>query len=78
MNNVSPSKSRTDALRYIAEMIAELSQMAEANRFPCVHYFLQMAYVESYDILRGDRSANPKMQKKAVARSEPLKREVAL
>jgi hypothetical protein len=46
---------RTDALDYIQSMLGQLRTMAEAERCDLLAYLIEMAYIETGDIIRGDR-----------------------
>lgn len=85
----SPSKghnSRPDlterqkrTLEYMGGMMGELSVMAKGERAHVIAYFLEMAYIETFDVLRGKRPltgrnpkiiTNPKTKKPAVSKSK--------
>lgn len=51
-------KRRNNRLTYIQSMLRELRTMAEAERCDMVAWFIEMAYVETSDILRGQRPLN--------------------
>ncbi len=63
--NPSPSKGHnsrpglTDrqktSLEYLGSMIGELSVIAKGERAHLIAYFLEMAYLETFDVLRGCR-----------------------
>ena len=44
---------RTDTLDYLQSMLGQLRTMAEAERCDMLTYFIEMAYVEASDIIRG-------------------------
>jgi len=46
---------RTDTLDYIQAMLGQLRTMAEAERCDMLAYLIEMAYVETGDIIRGER-----------------------
>jgi Cdc6-like AAA superfamily ATPase len=55
---------RLESLQYIQSMLGQLRQMAEAERCDMLSYLIEMAYVESSDILRGDRPSRVNEQKR--------------
>lgn len=59
MHNPKLRASEREALDYLMSMIRELRQIAEASRFPTIAYFLDMAYLETADVIRGVRPARP-------------------
>jgi hypothetical protein len=61
--------SEKEALDYLLALIRELKQMAAANRFPTIAYFLDMAYIETADVIRGKRPA--RHAKPAIQSGEP-------
>lgn len=46
---------RTAALDYVQSMLGQLRTMAQAERCDMLAYLIEMAYVESGDIIRGER-----------------------
>lgn len=50
---------RTDdplgSLNYIQAMLGQLRTMAAAERYDMLAYFIEMAYLEASDIVRGER-----------------------
>ena len=50
-----PHYSRTDRLDYIQSMLGQLHTMAQGERCDVLTYFIEMAYVECSDIIRGQR-----------------------
>ena len=46
---------RTETLDYLQSMLGQLRTMAEAERCDMLAYLIEMAYVETSDIIRGDR-----------------------
>jgi hypothetical protein len=52
---VEAKHRRTDRLDYIQSMLGQLRVMAEAERCDMLAYLLEMAYIETGDIIRGDR-----------------------
>ena len=48
-------QNRLDRIRYIQAMLGELRIMAEAERCDLLTYMIEMAYIESSDIVRGQR-----------------------
>jgi len=46
---------RTNTLDYIQAMLGQLRTMAEAERCDMLAYLIEMAYIESSDIIRGER-----------------------
>ena len=50
------SFNRPDALTFISGMLSELSQIAASHRLHLLGYLLDMAYIESYDMVRKERS----------------------
>lgn len=61
---------RTDALDYLQSMLRELRTLAAAERCDMVAYLIEMAYVETSDIIRGERPMN-------VAQTLPMKTPMA-
>lgn len=57
------SNVRLETAEYIRSMTRQLAQMAGGNRMPLVSYFLEMAYVEVHDIIRGARAADGEIAK---------------
>jgi hypothetical protein len=55
---------RFECLQYIQSMLGQLRQMADAERCDMLSYLIEMAYVESSDILRGDRPLRVNEQKR--------------
>lgn len=49
--------NRSERLDYIQSMLGQLSQMAKAERYDVLVYFIEMAYVEANDILRAQRQS---------------------
>lgn len=49
------SERRQDTLGFIQSMLLQLNQMALAERCDMLGYLIEMAYVESGDVTRGDR-----------------------
>ncbi len=56
-------KQRTEALDYIQSMLGQLRIMAKAERHDMLAYLIEMAYVESSDIIRGERSSHVERDK---------------
>lgn len=50
-----PHPRRTETLDYVQAMLGQLRTMAEAERCDMLAYFIEMAYVEVSDIIRGER-----------------------
>lgn len=48
---------RTETLDYIQAMLGQLSIIARAERYDMLAYFIEMAYMEAGDIIRGQRPA---------------------
>lgn len=48
-------QTQLDRIRYIQAMLGELRTMAEAERCDLLTYMIEMAYIESSDIVRGQR-----------------------
>lgn len=48
-------RRRTDTLDYMQSMLGELRTMAQAERYDMLAYLIEMAYLETGDIIRGDR-----------------------
>lgn len=46
---------RTDTLIYLQSMLGQLRIMAEAERCDMLAYLIGMAYIETSDIIRGER-----------------------
>lgn len=61
---------RTDALDYLQSMLRELRTIAAAERCDMVAYLIEMAYVETSDVIRGERPMN-------IAQTLPLKSTIA-
>ncbi|MFP1631370.1 hypothetical protein ACLB6G_06495 [Zhengella sp. ZM62] len=55
MNKSQPHYNRTDRLDFIQSMLGQLHMMAQAERCDVLAYFIEMAYVECSDIIRGQR-----------------------
>ncbi|KXF77637.1 hypothetical protein ATN84_09815 [Paramesorhizobium deserti] len=55
---------RIEVLSYIQQMLGELRSMAHAVDYPLLAYFIEMAYIESEDTLRGERDARLHRQKR--------------
>lgn len=49
---------RTDTLDYLQSMLRELRTLAEAERCDMIAYLIEMAYIETSDVIRGDRPMN--------------------
>jgi hypothetical protein len=49
------TERQRNSLEYLGNMIGELSVIAKGERAHLIAYFLEMAYLETYDILRGSR-----------------------
>lgn len=49
------SERRQDTLGYIQSMLLQLNQMALSERCDMLGYLIEMAYVESGDVIRGER-----------------------
>ncbi|ESY27420.1 hypothetical protein NKK48_00495 [Mesorhizobium sp. C386A] len=47
---------RAKALAFISAMLSELNQIAGSHRLQFLGYLLEMAYIESYDMVRKERS----------------------
>jgi hypothetical protein len=58
---------RSQSLQYIQSMLGQLRQMADAERCDMLSYLIEMASVESSDILRGDRPLRVNEQKRHFA-----------
>ena len=58
---------RIESLQFIQSMLGQLRQMADAERCNMLSYLIEMAYVESSDILRGDRPLRVSEQKRDAA-----------
>jgi hypothetical protein len=58
---------RLESLQFIQSMLGQLRQMADAERYNMLSYLIEMAYVESSDILRGDRPLRIQEQKRDTA-----------
>ncbi len=50
-------RRRTEMLDYMQSMLGQLRTMAEAERCDMLTYLIEMAYVETSDIIRGERPA---------------------
>ncbi len=49
------TESQKKNLEYMGSMIGKLSVMAKGDRAHVIAYFLEMAYLETFDVLRGKR-----------------------
>jgi hypothetical protein len=58
------TRRRTEALDYLQAMLGQLRTMAEAERCDMLTYLIEMAYVEASDIIRGERPARVKQEKR--------------
>ena len=58
---------RLESLQFIQSMLGQLRQMADAERYNMLSHLIEMAYVESSDILRGDRPLRIQEQKRDTA-----------
>ena len=55
MPQTAMAQRRTDSLDYLQSMLRELRQIAQAERCDMVAYLIEMAYLETSDIIRGER-----------------------
>ncbi len=55
IRNGEAGNRRTETLDYMQSMLGQLRTMALAERCDMLGYFIEMAYVEVSDILRGER-----------------------
>ena len=62
--------SQVEALRYASSMIREVRELVSAERITMVEYLLDMAYLETNDILRGSRPVRPTRPVKTADRVE--------
>lgn len=53
-NKNAASLRRAEALEFIQSMLGQLRTMAQAERCDGLAYFIEMAYIEASDIIRGD------------------------
>jgi hypothetical protein len=60
----SLSKRRADTLHYVQSMLGQLRTMAEAERCDMLTYLIEMAYVETSDIIRGERPLRVRQEKR--------------
>lgn len=49
------SQRRAESLEFMQSMLGQLRTMAQAERCDALAYFIEMAYIEASDIIRGDR-----------------------
>lgn len=56
------SERQRKSLEYMGSIIGELSVMAKGERAQMIAYFLEMAYIETFDVLRGQRPLTGKDQ----------------
>lgn len=54
---------RSDTIDYLDSMLAELRNMAEAERYELLAYLIGMAHVEAGDILRKKQPLNVRESK---------------
>jgi hypothetical protein len=66
-NMADANSRRQESLQFIQSMLGQLRQMADAERYNMLSYLIEMAYVESSDILRGDRPLRIQEQKRDTA-----------
>jgi hypothetical protein len=66
-NMADANSRRLESLQFIQSMLGQLRQMADAERYNMLSYLIEMAYVESSDILRGDRPLRIQEQKRDTA-----------
>ncbi|MCB1383029.1 MAG: hypothetical protein KDJ73_08900 [Notoacmeibacter sp.] len=65
-----PSRhNRTETLDFIQSMLGQLRTMAQAERCDLLAYLIEMAYVESSDIIRGVRPMRVDMELRAERRA---------
>jgi hypothetical protein len=57
-------RRRTDTLDYLHAMLGQLRTMADAERLDMLAYLIEMAYIESGDIIRGERPLRVRQQKR--------------
>ncbi|TWG99059.1 hypothetical protein L598_001600000230 [Mesorhizobium sp. J18] len=50
-------RKKAETLDYMQSMLGQLRTMAEAEQYDMLAYFIEMAYVEATDIIRGERPA---------------------
>ncbi|MEI5680325.1 MULTISPECIES: hypothetical protein [unclassified Mesorhizobium] len=55
---------RTDTLDYMQSMLGQLRTMAESERCDMLAYLIEMAYVETSDIIRGERPSRIQQDKR--------------
>ncbi|NGN40055.1 hypothetical protein G6N74_03155 [Mesorhizobium sp. CGMCC 1.15528] len=55
---------RTDTLDYMQSMLGQLRTMAESERCDMLAYLIEMAYVETSDIIRGERPSRVQQDKR--------------
>ena len=48
------ARRRAESLEFIQSMLGQLRTMAQAERLDGLAYFIEMAYVEASDIVRGE------------------------
>lgn len=52
----STESSSQENIQYIIQMLGELRQLADAQNFDMLCYFLEMAYLEANEVQLGSRS----------------------
>lgn len=58
------TRRRTETLDYLQSMLGQLRTMAEAERCDMLTYLIEMAYIETSDIIRGERPARVQQDKR--------------
>lgn len=48
---------KAETLEFIQSMLGQLRTMAQAERYDSLAYFIEMAYIEASDIMRGDQAS---------------------
>lgn len=57
MRHALSSSQRSDTLNYIHSMLAQLRNLAEADRHHMLTYLIDMAYMEAGELARGERAS---------------------
>lgn len=59
MKELPPEQAGDEELRYVLQMLLELSEITRNGRFTMLEYLISMAAAEASDILRGRRPRTP-------------------
>lgn len=58
------SARRAETLEFLQSMLGQLRTMAQAERCDALAYFIEMAYIEASDVIRGDRPSDARSYKR--------------